>query len=149
MIVPGAVAATAASIQAVSWGWAAGVHAPFWTLVSELWISRALGILAVVPPLLVVATPHLVRHRFTDPEPLSKLPGGNEPQDWTWGEMIEVGGLSLGAGILALVLVSLHIQQTLPGWTLWGFSLLLVVWASLRQGLHGGSLTAGASASRH
>ena len=53
--------------------------------------------------------------------------------------------MCLGAGLLAVVIVSQHISRGQPGWSLWGFSLLLVVWAGLRQGLRGGSLVAATS----
>lgn len=146
ILVPGAVAAGMASMQALFRGWAFGVDEPFWTLASALWISRALGILALAPALLVVITPLLVRAGLTRAEPPSRLPGGSEPQDWRTGEIIETTGLCLGAGILALSLVSMHIYGDMPAWTVWGFCLLLVVWTSLRQGLRGGSLAASTSA---
>lgn len=146
ILVPGAVAAAMACIQALYWGWLTGPVEPFWTLASELWLSRALGILALAPPLLVVVTPLLMRHGLTTQDKATNLPGGTEPLDWTWGEIIETTGLCVGAGILAFVLVSKHVYEGLPSWTLWGFSLLLVVWSSLRQGLRGGSLTAATGA---
>ncbi len=146
ILVPGALAAAGASIQALYWGWDAGATASFWEQVSRLWISRALGILTIAPPLLVVATPYLIRYGLTRPEPAIKLPGGTAPPDWTWGEVIETTGLCLGTGILAPVLVFMQTRQGSPAWTLWGFSLLLIVWSGLRQGLRGGSLAASASA---
>jgi signal transduction histidine kinase/integral membrane sensor domain MASE1 len=145
LLVPGAVAASMASVQALYWGWNAGTSEPFLKLAGGLWISRALGILTLTPVLLVVVTPFLVRQRLIHSESAAKLPGGNEPRDWTWGEFIETGGLCMGAGLLAGVLVTQHISRGLPGWSLWGFSLLLVVWAGLRQGLRGGSLVAATS----
>jgi signal transduction histidine kinase/integral membrane sensor domain MASE1 len=141
LLVPGAMAAALASIQALYWGFDAGVDLPFFTLASRLWISRALGVLTVAPPLLVVVTPLLIRYGLIPKEPPQKLPGGNQPQDWTSGEMVETLGLSVGAGLLALVLVVLHVNQGQPPWALGGLFLLMVVWASLRQGLRGGSLT--------
>src|SRR5204863_478641 len=65
ILVPGAVAAGMASMQAFFWGWAFGVHEPFWTLASALWISRALGSLALAPALLVVISALLLRARLT------------------------------------------------------------------------------------
>jgi signal transduction histidine kinase/integral membrane sensor domain MASE1 len=146
LLVPGVVAAGMAGLQATLSGWLAEPVEGLWKAVSAFWISRALGILALAPPLLVAVTPLLVRLRLTHPEPSRKVPGGAEPQDWSWGEIIETGGLCLGAGVLAVVLVCQHVQRGLPGWPLWGFSLLLVVWAGVRQGLRGGSLVAGTSA---
>src|SRR5207302_2974571 len=43
-------------------------------------------------------------------------------------------------------LVTLHAGTGSTSWTLWGVSLLVIVWASLRQGLRGGSLSAAVSA---
>ena len=146
ILVPGALAAAMASIQALYWGFDAGPHDTFFHVASRLWISRALGILSLAPPLLVVVTPYLVRFGLTNREPPLKLAGGSEPQDWTSGEIIETVGLCLGSGILALVLVVLQVKQESPAWSLWGLSLLLIVWASLRQGLRGGSLASAAGA---
>ncbi len=141
ILVPGAVAAAMASIQALYWGFDAGAQDSFFTIASRLWISRALGLLTLAPPLLVTVTPYLLQFGLIPKESPQKLPGGNQPQDWTWGDIIETAGLCLGAGLLALTLVVMHVKQGQPAWSLWGVSLLLVVWASLRQGLRGGSLT--------
>lgn len=146
MLVPGGLAISFASLQALFWGWSAGAGVDFWALTGSLWVSRALGILALVPPLFVVLRPYLVQHGLTWREPAAKLPGGGEPRDWTWGEIIETAGLCAGAGLLALVLVTLQFGRGMPGWTLWGISLLVVVWAAQRQGLRGGALAAAVSA---
>src|SRR5207247_5434575 len=39
-----------------------------------------------------------------------------------------------------------HKHKELSGWQLWGSPLLLIVWASLRQGLRGGTIVASFSA---
>src|SRR5262249_26344355 len=44
--------------------------------------------------------------------------------------------------LLSIVLVALQLKKDMPGVALWGLSLLLIVWASLRQGLRGGALAA-------
>ena len=146
ILVPGAIAAALASLEALHLGWSAQRTDAFWTLAGGLWIARALGVLVLTPLLLAVLTPLFVRHGFAHPESTTRLPGGHEPEDWTWGEFIETAGLCLAAGILAIALVYLFVERHVPNWSLWGFSLLLVVWGALRQGLRGGALVAGASA---
>ena len=61
------------------------------------------------------------------------------------GEIVETLGLALGNTIVAIVLVITQLKG--PNWFLWGIALLVVVWASLRQGLRGGTLAAGIAAS--
>src|SRR5262249_9174918 len=55
-------------------------------------------------------------------------------------------GLAFGAGVLCLLLSRFHGHELL-GWQLWGVQLLFIVWASLRQGLRGGTLVAATAAS--
>jgi|GEM_PF-1646372 len=142
LIVPGGMTAAAACVQALLWR-ALGPEpaVSLWTLAGMLGISRALGLLALAPALLVLATPLLSRARWV------KVPPARTPYDSStaasrWGERIELAGLSLGNAILTLSLVFLQIERGFPGWTLWGISLLFVVWSSLRHGLHGGIVTA-------
>lgn len=142
LIVPGVVAATFAGAQAWFWRAAGVMDQEVGPLTGALWISRILGILTLTPFMLVAITPQLIRLRAIGPDGPSALPGGVHPDDWTSGELIESGGLCVGSAILSIVLVSLHVEHGVPGWTLWGLSLLLVVWGSLRQGLRGGSLVA-------
>lgn len=140
ILVPGIVAALFAALQAALWTFWGATN--FWALAGGLWISRALGFLVLAPVLLVVVTPFLVRRRLTEAEKADILSGRGLADDWTLGEIIETSGLVMGAGILSIVLAILHLGHVMPGLSLWGFSLLLVVWASLRQGLRGGALAA-------
>ena len=55
-------------------------------------------------------------------------------------------GLAAGAGALTWLAVQHGRTQQLAGWQLWGALLLLIVWASLRQGLRGGMAVASVSA---
>ncbi len=61
------------------------------------------------------------------------------------GDWLEIIGLAACTSILSLILSQLHGRE-LMGWQLWGVQILLIVWASLRQGLRGGTVTAAASA---
>lgn len=144
---PGLVEALLAVLQAGLWILLGYAEVDFLPLAGGFWLSRALGTLVLVPLLLVAVTPWLVQHRFVNPEPQRRQLGGSMPQDWTWGEGIETAGLALGNCILAVVLVRTQRDQGIPLWALWGIALLLVVWASLRQGLRGGALVAGLGAS--
>jgi PAS domain S-box-containing protein len=144
IIVPGALSALFALAQTLAW--MAQTPAPtqgFWELASTLGISRTLGVLTLAPLLLVWGTPGLRRWGAIEPPKSTQrsvLPV--EPAD-DWGEAIELLGLGLGNVILTLALVTMQITRGYPGWGLWGVSLLLVVWTSLRQGLRGGVLVAG------
>jgi PAS domain S-box-containing protein len=142
---PGVVEAFFGVAQAGLWK-VLGATEDLRPLAGELWIGRALGTLALVPALMVVVTPWLVKNRIVEPEASRRIPGGSQPQDWTWGEAIETAGLAIGNCILALVLVIMQRDQGFPGWAFMGMALLLVVWASLRQGLRGGALVAGLGA---
>jgi PAS domain S-box-containing protein len=128
------------------------------------WLDHALGLMVVAPPLLVIVTPLLLAHglipkrwaadRTGAPDHPGHydtgriatgaiLPGG--VAGGSWGEWLELIGLAFGAGVLCLLLSRLHGHELL-GWQLWGVQLLFIVWASLRQGLRGGTLVAAAAA---
>jgi PAS domain S-box-containing protein len=62
------------------------------------------------------------------------------------GDWLEIAGLAFGASVLCLLLGSLHGRRDLLGWQLWGVQLLLIAWASVRQGLRGGTLVAATAA---
>jgi signal transduction histidine kinase len=111
----------------------------FWLLASVSSLSRTLGILPVVPVLLVNATPILHYLRALD-EPRSKP---FSIRDWNWGESLELAGLVFANVFLDLVMTRIHVERGFPGWALWGASLLIVVWAAIRQGLRGASLVSG------
>ena len=63
----------------------------------------------------------------------------------SWGDALELFGLAAGAGALTWLAVR-NGRTQMVSWQLWGAPLLLIVWASLRQGLRGGMLVAAVSA---
>lgn len=117
-----------------------------WALA--FWISQALGILALIPLLLAVVTPWLVRRGvLADEQPFPSQPCVDPaPGRLLRGDWIELAGLALGTGVLGLLLNRLQGFRETGEWQLWGASLLLIVWASVRQGLRGGIVVAAAAA---
>jgi PAS domain S-box-containing protein len=139
LLVPGVAAAATAFLEILLTGKtlkASGLD--ILRLFGESWIAHMLGFLVVAPLLLVNLTPSLQKRGLL-PRPVS--PALLKP-DWTWGEAIELTGLAFGNGILALIQVHLHLRVGDAAWPLWGISLLLVVWSSIRQGSRGGTVTA-------
>jgi PAS domain S-box-containing protein len=141
LLVPGAAAGLFAVPQALNQAdWV--VSDQFWPLVLNVWLARALGVVSLAPPLLVEATPWLVHYGLAR--------GGAEERrfrlhprlSWTTGQLLQTLGLAAGAGIVGLVLARLHAGTASTNWHLWGVLLLVTVWASLQQGLRGGTLTA-------
>jgi PAS domain S-box-containing protein len=121
-----------------------GVPADYLARVLDLWLTQGLGILALAPMLLAVGTPWVVYYRWALPE-RTDPPFQTHPRlAWTTGEVLETVGLALGAAMLGGVLASVHATGA-TNWHLWGVLLLLIVWASLRLGLRGGSLVAGSA----
>src|SRR5262249_52751316 len=115
----------------------------FAVALQSLWLADALSILAVAPPLLGVVTPWLSHLGLA---PAMTAEGSAEiPQLPAWGGALECAGLAIGAGLLGVLVTAQHAALG-PSWHLWAMLLLLVVWASLRQGLRGGALTATAAA---
>ncbi|HYT88365.1 MAG TPA: PAS domain S-box protein [Gemmataceae bacterium] len=146
ILVPGAVAGLAAVLLALA-GQALGPgldDVP--TLAVAWWIRQVLGILTLAPPLLVIATPWLVRRGLALPESGENSPWLEPATQLGWGESVEAGGLALGAALVGVVLGVQHARTSALNWSLWGLLLLLIVWTSLRQGLPGGSLAAALSA---
>ena len=117
----------------------------FTQLAGAAWISKALGILIVAPPLLVLATSWLVDRSWVKAAPPSTSMYVPMPSDWTWGEIIETTGLGLGVAIITLVLGVVHLSGETTNWPLWGLSWLLLAWTATRLGLRGGTLVAAAS----
>jgi PAS domain S-box-containing protein len=166
-LVPGAAAVTAAAGHAAA-GWALG-GGSFVGMLGDWWLAWVLGLMALAPPLLVLGTPWLVRRSLAQPEVVPARPvhgaGGTE---WVlrWpvaierlgrGDAVEIAGLALGATACSLLALFQGATQpdgpaglTLRGeagfWHLWGTPLLVIVWASLRQGLRGGTVAAGSAA---
>jgi PAS domain S-box-containing protein len=129
----------------------------FASLLALCWLDRALGVLVVAPPLLVIASPWLLRRGWIRREPDSGGMARSEGAEAsvriaadagrpTRGDQLEIAGLALSASILCLLLSGLHGRRDLLGWQLWGVQILLIVWASVRQGLRGGTLVAAAAA---
>jgi PAS domain S-box-containing protein len=141
LLVPGVFAGLFAVLQATSrLGFALGEE--FSNQVLDLWINRALALLALVPMLLMVATPWVVYYRWAVPDRTDQQFLTHPRLSWTLGELLETIGLAIGAGILGGALGNLHARGASTNWHLWGLLLLLIVWASLRVGLRGGSLVA-------
>jgi PAS domain S-box-containing protein len=120
------------------------------TALPAYWLSRALAVVVLTPLLLVVLTPWLARRGLVRPdtdagepaEPFDVVGGGER---LSWGEGLELFGLAAGAGVLTWLAVRNGGIQP-AGWPLWGAPLLLIAWASLRQGLRGGIVVAAVSA---
>lgn len=136
LVVPGAVAGCAAMLRAFF------CPAPYWHAVSFFWITDAISLLSLAPLLLIFLTPWLERARWiarTSPPEFSWVDPGEE---MTRGDIVEMLGLSLGAAILGILLTRAHFSPEGVNWQFWAILLLVVVWASLRQGLRGGSVAA-------
>jgi PAS domain-containing protein len=153
-LVPGLTAALSALGRALLFGLAgiplipAGLGAG--ATVAVLWLGQALGLLILAPPLLVGGTPMvrgwgLLRHEAADEAQGPEQEHGG-PERLTRGDWVEVLGLCAGAGALNVLLAWLRGRKELDSWQLWAMPLLLIVWASLRQGLRGGTLVASAAA---
>ncbi len=69
LVVPCLVVGLFSAVRPLPLGLTAG--GPSWHLVAEFWLSRAVGVLALAPPLLVNLTPWLVRAGLAAPEPAS------------------------------------------------------------------------------
>jgi PAS domain S-box-containing protein len=143
LLVPGCAAALGAVGRALV---AAASGVPLTTDgVLTLWLAHALGLTVVSPPLLVSLTPWLVRMGLAPedaPASAPVLPGPVGADRLAAGDVVEIFGLSLGAGGLGLLLALAPGHGLLAGWQVWGAPVLLIVWASLRQGLHGGTAVA-------
>ena len=95
-----------------------------------------------MPPLLVGVTPFLLRHGLTPVEVVEESPvtyQGVSQSTIRLGDWLEIIGLAFGAGVLSLLLCA----KEPASWQLWGPPMLLIVWASVRQGMLGGTLAAG------
>jgi PAS domain S-box-containing protein len=138
LLVPGAAAGLGAAARAAL----AGADDIAETAL-RLWLPRALSELALAPPLLLTLTPWLKEAGLA---PASDPPDADAwPEGWSFGSALEVAGLAVGAGILGLLLAARHAARGAGDWHLWGVLLLLVVWAGLRQGLRGSTVTAGSA----
>lgn len=134
MVAAVADVAVGSLVRSDAGAWAAP---PLASLVGAAWIAHMLGFLVVPPFLLVVVGPFLEHYGL--------IPGLNNKallrRTPSLGEFVELLGLTFGNSLLAVIQVRLHLFLHDNAWPLWGMSLLLVVWASLRQGLRGGATT--------
>jgi len=155
LVVPGLVAGIFTLIRAALALVLLNLERSFGDLLMSFWLSRALGVLTLSPPLLAVLTPWLLRWKLAAPDamideakidPQLRIWGPVDSRRLTLGDWIEMLGLAVGAGLLGLALVLLGERGNQAAWRWWGGPLLLVVWACLRQGLRGGTLAAGAAA---
>ena len=128
-LVPGVAALASALVRLPVALAALALQEPAWQVAARLWLDYALGLAVVAPPLLACLTGR------------QQKPGMLRRSDW-----IEIAGLSLGSALLCLLISALHARRELLGWHMWGAQILLIVWASFRQGLCGGTLAATASA---
>jgi PAS domain S-box-containing protein len=145
VFIPACFAPVAATLQ-LGLG---GAEEPIVPLMTNWWLAASLGLVLLGPPLLVLAPGWMLAAEEIRPETLEDAEALShslfDAEVPTVGDRVESLGLALAAGGLGVVLVLARPQQD-PGWPLWGGTLLLTVWASLRQGLRGGTLAASAAA---
>ena len=119
LVVPGLTALLFAALHAFVGQATLGDWADFPQRMAQVWLSQALGFLAVAAPLLTAATPWLVRRGLVRPEAPTRqqsAESGHAGADpLTRGDAIEIAGLALGAGLLALLLACTYGRQGLGG----------------------------------
>jgi PAS domain S-box-containing protein len=143
LLVPGLFAGLSAVLQVVL-GYGFPLPDDWPGQVLDDWIGQSVALLALAPMLLVVCTPWVVYYRWALPDKADQ-PFLTHPRlTWSTGDLLETVGLALGAGVLGGTLAVLHTRE-ISNWHLWGVLLLVIVWASLRLGLRGGSLVAGSA----
>jgi PAS domain S-box-containing protein len=154
LIIPGGVVGLWTLVR-VGLAWAlgpvvGGVTQPLvshpWSGATVVWVTRSLSILALAPLLWVLATPPLLRWGWVSfRRPFHAL-GAESVERMSWGDRTELVGLTLATGLLGLVLGSALGRGEGNAWFLWGVPLLLIIWATLRQGVRGGVVVAGSAA---
>src|SRR5262249_32888210 len=129
LLVPGLFGGIYASIRAALVVGLAQDPAQFGNWLANFWLSHALGVLIVTPPLLSLITPYLVQRRWAVPELVDESVvahrGHLESIRLTRGDWIEIVGLAVGACILAMLLILIYRKKELGGWQLWGLPLLV------------------------
>jgi PAS domain S-box-containing protein len=141
ILVPGGLSAFAAIAQAGLWS----VLKPdqeLTMLAAKLWLSRMVGILVIVPGLIVVGTPLLLRRGLVSLELPSSFFGERADASERRGERIELVGLTFATALLALLLLWTRLHNADATWMLWAVCPVLIVWTCIRQGLSGGCLSA-------
>jgi PAS domain S-box-containing protein len=145
LLVPGAVIGAFAVLHVLP-PWLLGLTpGAFGPALGSCWFARAVGILVVTPSLLALFTPTLIRYDLVQPS-LAADTRSWEPLRRMRGDWIEVAGLALAAGLFEVLVVVAYGRQELRDWQVWGVPLLLIMWASLRQGLPGGLVVASIAA---
>jgi PAS domain S-box-containing protein len=123
---------------------------PHWSDLLALWLSRALGVLVLAPPLLATLTPLLSRRGWAIRERVDEsqvvLRGHVGADHFSRADWLGVAGMAATACVLSVLLMLFNTSTELYSWQLWGVPLVLVIWASLRQGMRGGTVVAGAAA---
>lgn len=141
VIVPGLLAVLFAAGHAAL-AWPAAQGGSFGELLRSIWFSRALGLVAVAPPWLVLATHTLNRRGWIIPEPPYQNCGSDAVLPIPLGGRIEIAGLAFATGLFGLFLTLHHGQGNWSAAPLTTLPLLFIIWASLRQGVRGGTLVA-------
>jgi PAS domain S-box-containing protein len=144
LLVPGLVTGLFAGARALPLGLSAGATA-LADMAAAFWVGRALGLAVLVPPLLVQLTPWLVRYRLAVPGEPAESRSRDLAARLALGDWLEVLGLAIATGTLSLLLVEAQGGGAVA-WQFWVLPLLLIVWASLRQGVRGGTTVAAVSA---
>src|SRR5262249_9521654 len=145
ILVPGGIMALFAIGHALL-AWETTVADSLWHLTGDIWLSRSLGILALAPPCLVLGTWWMVRHGLALAEPVGEDGDCDTVLPLDWGGRIEIGGLALGAIVLGMMMGTMHLHGEGSYSSLPMLPLFLIIWASLRQGVRGGTVVAGAAA---
>jgi signal transduction histidine kinase len=146
ILVPGLTVGAFALLRALA-GWALDPTPT--SLVRWLtlyWVSHALGILVVAPPLLATLTPWLVRQRLALPDPPARAADAGEPRPLKWPDVASITLMAVLLACLSLWQVLVTVKPQTAGLQLWGLPLLVIVWASLRYGLRGGTVMASSAA---
>jgi PAS domain S-box-containing protein len=116
----------------------------------QLWLSRALGVVVLAPPLLAGLTPWLTRHGWAVRERVDEsqvVQRGHVGADhFSREDWLGVAGMAAAMCVLIALLAKFGDTAGLNSWQLWGVPLVLIVWASLRQGVRGGTVVAGVAA---
>jgi signal transduction histidine kinase/integral membrane sensor domain MASE1 len=155
LLVPGLVSGLTA-LAALFEGVLLGTDLTAWRPAAECWLGQALGILALAPPLLVTLTPWLTRRGLAvagfaadgeeDTGRALARAIGTRVSILGWADGAELVALAVASATLGVLLALATDPREMGGWRLWGMPLLLIVWASLRQGLRGGTVVAAAAA---